>query len=89
MVIIFSKIEGRKTGIEVKIKLFSVPSLGITKSSKLFGIPKNKFNLKPSLVIGEDLFGIEVNIGRKQQDIACFIWVMRIDEQSEAKFALQ
>ena len=73
----------------MKIELFRVIGLGIAQSGKLFGIPKNKLNLKPGFVIVKNLFGIKINIGGEQQYIARFIRVAGIEEEGKADFALQ
>lgn len=72
MGIIFRKIKRAQTGVEMKVEPFGVTGLGITEASKLLSISKNKFNLKPGLVVGENLFGMKVGIGGKEKHHPCF-----------------
>jgi len=61
--LIFGKIQGAQCRIEVKIEFLGVARLAITETSKLFCVSKDKFNLKPGLVIDEDLLRVQVDIG--------------------------
>jgi len=49
----------------MKIKPLAIQRLTIGQTSKLFGITKNEFNLKTSLIILKYLLGWEIDISAK------------------------
>ena len=77
----FGEIDSGKGSIEVKIQSVLVASLTLSQTSELFGIAEEKFDLKPSDVIGNDQFGIKGLMGGKKDDQARLVGVGEIDEQ--------
>ena len=83
------EIQGAQGRIEVKIEFLGVARLAITETSKLFCVSKDKFNLKPGLVIDEDLLRVQVDIGAEQQDSSGFAGSAGIEQQGNANLAFE
>lgn len=85
----FGEIDGGKGSIEVKIQSLRVASLTVSQPSELFGITEEKFDLKPSDVVGHDQLGIQGFIGGKKDNQARLVGMGEVDEQTDTNDALE
>jgi len=65
----FRKRHAGQRRVKMKRKLLFAPRLTVGQTDMLFGIAKEKFNLKPGFVISIDEQAIQVKIRGKQDDI--------------------
>ena len=82
----FGEGHGAQTGIEVKVEFAFRTSLAIAQTGKLFGITKEKLNLKTGFVIPVELQGIEVHIGAEEHRVAL---ALGMDNHDHLEVALQ
>ena len=66
----FGDIERGQRRIKVNMQALRIARLGIGQTGKLFGVAKDKFDLKARFIQIEKRHRIQVQIGRKQQRIA-------------------
>src|SRR5215510_15403167 len=65
-----------QTGIEVKIEFGLCAGLAIAQTGKLFGVAKEKLDLKTRLVIAIEPLGLQVDIRAEEHGIAVALSVL-------------
>ena len=75
-----------QTGIEVKIEFGFCAGLAIAQTGKLFGVAKEKLDLKTCLVIAIEPLGLQVDIRAEEHGIAV---ALGMDHDHHLEMALQ
>ncbi len=77
---------GTQTGIKVEIEFGFGARLALAQPGKLFGVTKEKLDLKTRFVIAVEPLGLQVNIGAEEHGIAL---ALGMNHDHHLKVALQ